>query len=263
LIVNWKHGQAVACVALVVWSAVTPAAIQMAAAQQVSSNAAPVSPTLPTAPNPTQPLFLRPTPQDYGKGHSGLPNPFAWYQRTNYPEPRLSNTARLNDLLRDGKIYLSLSDAVMLALENNFDIAIARINLDIADADLLRARAGASLRGVSTGIVANTIGGSSSTITGGGGPGGTTNAVGGSGTGSGGLVLSTNGGGPVPENLDPTLTSAVEYQSQTQAQATPLFSGGLPSIYTNNGTFNFGYTQGFLSGTQVQVAFNNQRMSTN
>ncbi len=60
--------------------------------------------------------------------------------------------------MRDGKIYLSLSDAVVLALENNFDIAIARINLDIADTDILRAKAGAGLRGVSTGLVSGTLG---------------------------------------------------------------------------------------------------------
>ena len=108
--------------------------------------------------------------------------------------------------MRDGKIYLSLSDAVLLALENNFDIAIARINLDIADTDILRAKAGAGLRGVSTGLVTDTLGGSGTTVTGGGGPGGTSGGAGGGGTGADGLVLSTNGGGPAPENLDPTLT---------------------------------------------------------
>ena len=80
---------------------------------------------------------------------------------------------------------MSLSDAVLLALENNFDIAIARINLDIADTDILRAQAGSGLRGVSTGLVTNTLGGSTSTITSGGGPGGTT---GGAGPNSGGRV---------------------------------------------------------------------------
>ena len=88
------------------------------------------------------------------------------------PLPRLGNTPRLDDLLKDGKIYLSLSDAITLALENNFDIAIARINLDIADTDILRAKAGSTLRGVSTGLVTDTLGGSTTTITGGGGPGG-------------------------------------------------------------------------------------------
>ena len=97
--------------------------------------------------------------------------------------------------MRDGKIYLSLSDAVVLALENNFDIAIARINLDIADTDILRTKAGAGLRGVSTGLVSGTLGGSGTTVAGGGGPGGTSGGVGGSGAGANGLVLSTNGGG--------------------------------------------------------------------
>ena len=112
-------------------------------------------------------------------------------------------------LLRDGKIYLSLSDAVTLALENNYDIAIARINLDIADTDILRAKAGSFLRGVSTGLVTNTLGGSTSTIVGGGGPGGTSSGAGGGGTGAQGLVLSTNGGGPTPELRDPVLTGTI------------------------------------------------------
>ena len=63
-----------------------------------------------------------------------------------------------------------------LALENNYDIAIARINLDIADTDLLRAKAGSTLRGVSTGLVQNTLGGQTQTILTGGGPGATSTA---------------------------------------------------------------------------------------
>ena len=48
-----------------------------------------------------------------------------------------TNSGKLDDLVKDGKIYLSLSDAILLALENNYDIAIARYNLDIADTDIL------------------------------------------------------------------------------------------------------------------------------
>ncbi len=126
----------------------------------------------------------------------------------------LGNSPRLAALLKDGKIYLSLADAITLTLEDNFDIAIARINLDIADTDILRARAGSTLRGVSTGLVENTLGGATSTVTGGGGPGGTSNSVGGGGTGVSGLVLSTNGGGPTPEPLDPSFTGGLEYEAQ-------------------------------------------------
>jgi outer membrane protein len=231
------------------------------APQQVQNDTG--TPGLPPAPRLTQPLFLRPTLKDYSRGKRGFPDPLRWYTPTSYPAPRLSNSPRLDDLLRDGKIYLSLSDAVTLALENNYDIAIARINLDIADTDLLRAKAGSSLRGVSTGIVANTLGGTSSTVTGGGGPGGTSSGTGGTGTGASGLVLSTNGAGPVPENLDPQLTGQLEYQAQDQAQSNLLFSGGLSELYTDTSTYNFNYAQGFLTGTQLTVGFNNTRVTTN
>ncbi len=75
------------------------------------------------------------------------------------PLPRLGNTPRLDDLLRDGKIYLSLSDAVTLALENNYDIAIARINLDIADTDILRTQGGLDVARRVDRLVTNTLGG--------------------------------------------------------------------------------------------------------
>jgi outer membrane protein len=235
-----------------------------AAPQQVQNDTT-GNPGMPQAPTPTAvgPLFLRPTAKDFSRGKTGFPNPLRWYTATDYAAPRLSNTPRLDGLLRDGKIYLSLSDAVTLALENNYDIAIARINLDIADTDLLRAKAGSSLRGVSTGLVANTLGGTSSTIVGGGGPGGTSSGSGGGGTGASGLVLSTNGSGPVPEALDPVLTSQLEYEGQSSPQSNLLFSGGLSEINTDTSTYNFAYNQGFLTGSLLTVGFNNSRVTTN
>jgi outer membrane protein len=220
---------------------------------------------LPQAPGPklTEPLYLRPTAKDFGKGNQGFKNPLLWYTPKDYPQPRLSNTPRLDDLLRDGKIYLSLSDAVTLALENNYDIAIARINLDIADTDLLRAKAGSSLRGVSTGIVANTLGGSSATITGGGGPGGTSSGSGGGGAGASGLVLSTSGGGPVPEARDPLITGTVGYEDAVAQQSNVLLSANLQTQYTRTNTYNFQYQQGFATGTLFTATVNNTRINTN
>ena len=61
---------------------------------------------------------------------------------TTIAKASFANSVRLTDMVKDGKIYLSLSDAMALALENNYDIAIARYNLDIADTDILRTRAG-------------------------------------------------------------------------------------------------------------------------
>jgi len=222
------------------------------------------TPGLPQAPAPklTEPFYLRPTTVDYTNGHKFFPNPVRDYQATNYPGARLSNTPRLDDLLRDGKIYLSLADAVTLALENNYDIAIARINLDIADTDILRAKAGSSLRGVSTGLVTNTLGGTTSTITAGGGPGGTTSASGGSGTGSSGLVLSTNGGGPLPEALDPVLTAALEYENASTRQSSTLITG-TNNLTTATQTYNFGYNEGFTTGTALSVTYDNTHQTTN
>ncbi len=262
-----RHWQAAACVAVMMLSTVEQGFAQQA--QQVSPTkpAAPAAVQndttgtagLPQAPAPklTQPLFLRPTAKNYSNG-KGLPNPLSWYTATNYPAPQLGNTPRLDDLLRDGKIYLSLSDAVTLALENNYDIAIARINLDIADTDLLRAKAGSSLRGVSTGVVANTLGGSSSTITSGGGPGGTSSGTGGSGSGASGLVLSTNGGGPQPYDFDPVLTGTSEFNRDVTQQSGVLS----PATQTNTWTNNIALQEGFSSGTLLNLTFNNSRQAT-
>ena len=98
------------------------------------------------APKAVGPLYLRDTSIDYTHPHGLIPNPLKIYAPTSVPPARLGNTPRLDQLMQDGKIYLSLSDAVLLALENNFDLAIARINLDIADTDILRAKAGAETR---------------------------------------------------------------------------------------------------------------------
>ncbi len=266
--VRLRDLQATAAIALLVMSG----NVQMAGAQtataagQGSTTATAAVGNLPAAPAAsnqapavklTEPLYLRDTGKDYTRLKPMFPNPIAPYTRTGVELPRLGNTGRLDSLVRDGKIYLSLSDAVVLALENNFDIAIARINLDIADTDVLRAKAGAGLRGVSTGLVSGTQGGSGSTVTGGGGPGGTSGGVGGSGAGANGLVLSTSGGGPQPETLDPTLTSNLEYEATTNLSSS-AFTGSAP-VKSTTSTFNFGYTEGFLTGTQLGVTFNNSR----
>lgn len=268
--VRLRDMQATAAIALLLMSI----SMQPVTAQTANSGGAQTNPTQPTtqpvtgadqnmlpatpAPKLTEPLYLRDTAKDYTHLHPFFPNPLNLYKPTDVPMSRLGNTPRLDTLVRDGKIYLSLSDAVMLALENNFDIAISRINLDIADTDILRAKAGSGLRGVSTGLVTDTLGGSGLTVTGGGGPGGTSSGSGGGGTGANGLVLSTNGGGPVPENLDPYLTGTTQFERSTSQQTSPF----APGATTNTFSSNFGYQQGFLTGTQLGVTFNNSRQAT-
>jgi outer membrane protein len=217
---------------------------------------------LPVAPAPvsTEPIPLRTSSRDYSKPFgSWLRNPIGVYMPTNISKANFNNSVRLTDLVNDGKIYLSLSDAIALAIENNYDIAIARYDLDIADTDILRTKSGALPLGAPSGLVTGTLGGSTSTLSTGGGPGGTTGGAGGAGSGVNGLTLTTSGAGPLPENLDPTLTGTIQLQ-RAESPAESIFQ---PRASTNTNEYNFAYNQGFITGTSLQVGFNNQRITTN
>lgn len=194
------------------------------------------------APNFTQPLFMRPGTRDFTKPRGYWPNPIAPYSATSAPAADFLNSPRFEDLLKNGKIYLSLSDAIVLALENNYDIAIQRYNLNIADTDILRTRAGGLFLGVNSGLVTGTLGGSGTTVASGGGPGGTSVAAGGAGSGAGGLALTTNGGGPLPESLDPVLTGTIQLGRQSTQELNPLFYG-TNKLTSNTNTYNFAYNQ--------------------
>jgi len=212
---------------------------------------------LPSAPAPTQtePLDLRATSRDFSQPAGRfLGNPINKYRPTTVARARFTNSIRLTDLVKGGKIYLSLSDALALALENNYDIAIARYYMDIADTDILRARAGSGLRGVGSTVLTNTLGTSTQSLSASGAPGGQSS---GATTGSSGLVLSTDGVGPLPENLDPTLTGTVQFE-RTKTASTSPFTGGS----NNTNTYNFSYNQGFVTGTQLSVGLDQTRATT-
>jgi outer membrane protein TolC len=217
--------------------------------------AAPVPQTMPE----TGPLPVL----NYSKPVSHFPNPIGPYKAQHLGEPNLANTARIDSLMRDGKLYLSLNDAVALALENNLDIAIARFNLNIADTDMMRAKAGAPILGTPLGVVLNTpgagiggIGGQSGSASG-----GTTLGAGGIGAGTNGLVSSTLGLGPIITSFDPILTGTLQEDHFNQKSSSPF--SGVPILTQNTGTVNFAYTQGFQWGTNLTVGFNNTRATTN
>jgi outer membrane protein len=225
------------------------------------------SPAAPTTPTPQNTPEARPVPAfNYGKPVSHFPNPIGPYTPRHVGEPNLANTARIDQLMHDGKLYLSLNDAIALALENNLDIAIARYNLNIADTDVLRAKAGASILGVPLGIVQNTPGGGVGGIGGqvGSGTGGTTVGAAGAGAGAAGLTSSTLGLGPLINSFDPVLTGTLQEDHFSQ-QATSIFQGVLPgsSLAQNTGTVNFAYQQAFQWGTNLTLGFNNTRSTTN
>lgn len=214
----------------------------------------------PAAPTPQNTPEAKPVPAlNYSKPVSHFPNPIGPYTPREVQAPNLANTSRIDSLMHDGKLYLSLNDSIALALENNLDIAIARYNLNIADTDVLRAKAGAQILGVNVGIVQNTpgggVGGIGSQI--GSGTGGTTLGAGGAGAGAGGIVASTAGGlfGPLITSFDPVITGTFQ-SDHFHILPSSTFSPASPQ---NTTTANFSYVQGFQWGTNVSVGFNNTR----
>ncbi len=192
-------------------------------------------------------------------------NPFSAYSPAQVPEPQLTNSALINQLIQDGKLNLSLKDAIRIALEDNLDIAIARYNLPIADTDVLRTKAGGVFRGVNTGVVQGTPGGGVGgfgTGAPGAGAGGTTGGAGGAGAGAAGLVQSTLGVGAPVSIYDPDITATIGAQHETSPLAN-LQIYGVRLLQLNTGQANFAYSQAFSSGTSLLFQFNNSRQTTN
>src|ERR1039457_1347636 len=208
-----------------------------------SQSSAPPMTAMPQAPGPQHNAHLY-SDQDYSKPKSPFPNVIAAYTLRSVPPPNLTNSARSDQLFRDGKIYLSINDAVAMALENNLDIVLQRYNLSIADTDLLRTKSGTFALGVNAGVVQGTLGGLSGSTSAGGtgssstgatgtGAGGTQIGVGGAGAGLGGLVGSTFGAGPVLQSYDPVLTGTIQGEHAATPQPNIFFSGGQPTTIQN------------------------------
>jgi outer membrane protein len=202
---------------------------------------------------------------DYSNSSSAFPNIFQPYKARTLGEPNLGNSPRIDSLMREGKIYLSIDDAVALTLENNLDLELARYNLNVAAADLLRAKAGASILGVNTGIVQNTPGGGVGGLGGtvGSGTGGTTVAAGGAGSGTNGLVSSTLGIGSPITSFDPVFTSTLQLDKNNTVSTSAVSPAPGGIVAQNTYLANFAYTQGFQWGTTLSAGFNNTHITTN
>jgi len=163
---------------------------------------------------------------DYSNGNSHIPNLFAPYAPRAVSLPVLSNSPRVDDLIRDGKLHLSLQDAIYLALENNLDIASARYDPSIAQTALLSAKGGPIFGAVGGGL--NRVGAVSLD------PRVTAN-----------LGIQRN---RFPLN-NPFLTGAGTFGAGKFNQNTAL------------GAFN--YTQGFDTGTAFRVTWDSRRSFSN
>jgi outer membrane protein len=218
------------------------------------------------SPNAPEPKNLpQPTHVDYSQPTPLLPNPFGRFMPRDVSPPSFTNAPKIEQLIQNGKLLLSMNDAIAIALGDNLDIAVARYNLPIADTDILRTKAGQSFLGTNTGVVQNTpgggVGGVGSGVVGAG-AGGTTAGSGGAGVGAGGFVGSTSGAGPQPDSFDPVLSGTVSFERAIFPLSNSV-TAGTNVLNQNTTTGDLSYSQGFSPGTSLSVSLNNQRFTSN
>lgn len=169
----------------------------------------------------------------------------------------LQDSARLDSLVRDGSLYLSLQDAIAIALEKNLDVELQRIGYEYAETDIQRARAGAQTRGVPFSIRE----GPKSAGTSGAdmlapllGPGSETNL-----SIAGQTQLSA--GSPLP-SLDPLFSGRL-FRNHTTALQVNSFQAGTTALVSDISTRNFSLQKGFLLGGTISADFENGHRTIN
>jgi outer membrane protein TolC len=232
-------------------------------AQANSTNTLPPAPAAPQQ-SPPQTIAqqaqaaAQPQPVVYqGPFHIEMPhshNPLAPYMPSTVPELNLQNSQRLFDLIRDGKLQISLRDAIALALENNLTLAAFRYNFPIAQADLQRTKAGGNANGVNTAVVSTTASGGF----GGGAGSAASNAT----AGAGGLVTSTLGAGAAVQSWDPYLIFS-GYVQHTVTPEPNVATVGTELYKVNNIEVQSQYQQYFPFGTYLQVNYTGFRAANN
>jgi len=183
------------------------------------------------------------------------------YLPAEVPPVRLENSGRLASLVRAGMLYLTVQDAIALALENNLDIEVARYNPILAEWQLKRSQAGGALPGVTSGAsqvgsVANGQGVAGSQAA----AGVTTGSNGVAGTSATNATISQIG--PISQTLDPTIQESTVFSHQTTAEADTKQSV-LPVLLSGTRNSSFTYQQGFLTGGNVTVTYKDSYLNEN
>jgi len=183
------------------------------------------------------------------------------YQAQTVPPARLGNSERLRQLIRAGHLYLTIQDAIALALENNIDVEIARYSPVLARVRLTRAEAGGALPGVpSAAAQAGNVASGQGVL-------GTQSAAGVAGGGTGQV---TRGGGnaqitqlgPVTQNLDPTVQSATTYSHRSIPQPNAVQSL-TPVLVQDLVNTSYSIQQGFLSGGNFTLSLRGNWLEEN
>ncbi len=183
------------------------------------------------------------------------------YKAPTVPAVRLSNSLRLRDLIRAGKLYLSAQDAIALALENNIDIELARYTPLIDQWNVELYEAGGSLPGVPSGQS------QASSVTSGEGVAGSQQAAGvSSGGGGGGGQNAVNATisqvGPVTPVLDPVFQDTATFSHRSSPQSNVIQSETF-NLVSNNRIYTASLSQGLLSGGNATIAYRDQYLNEN
>ncbi len=177
------------------------------------------------------------------------------------PPVRLNNSSRLRDLIRAGKLYLTVQDALALAIENNLDLEIDRYGPLLAESAYERTQAGGPVRGVPSASA------QVSSVDSGIGVNGSTASAGllsnsGGGGGGGGGAASIQQIGQVTPNLDPVLQNTSTFSHLTQPQANTVVSQ-TTALVDSEHTYNTVLQEGLLSGGLVQFRDYEQYLKEN
>jgi outer membrane protein TolC len=173
------------------------------------------------------------------------------YQPVQVPELRVSGSSRLHGLIRAGTLYLSVRDAIALALESSLDLEIERYNIVSAGWQVQRAQSGGPLRGVTgASTVAVSVGAGQ----------GVAGIQRSGGAGSAGGIATVSGAaliqqiGPITPQLDPVLSISSTFSHQTTPEDQLILAGANELVDTFR-TYDAQLQQGLLTGATVRMAY--------
>lgn len=168
------------------------------------------------------------TGRNYSKGKNWFPNIFDQYWPTRVPPPTLTNTPKVDQLIQNGQLMLSLDNAIALALQDNLDIRVQQYQTWVSQTQLLKAEAGGIPQA------------------------GNSQAV-------------TLGAAP-SVSFDPEVTAQTTW-TQSLTPVNNAFTSGagtaVPTSMFRQHDYQLSYAQGFHTGTAFSVAWDNQRSSSN
>ncbi len=183
------------------------------------------------------PVSLGVSKHDYSKAPSAFPNIINPYRRQSVDPGVLTNSPRLEQLIHDGTLPLSLQDAIALAMENSMDIVVQRYSPWMADVSLLKARAGGFGYGT-----------------------------------PGSIAVGSTANLPLLQ-YDPFITQIVNYSDATIPIANPFTSGTAGTgasfntnvaqpLFSHQAQYNTSYQESFATGSSMSVSWNNTRASS-